>query len=606
MSKKIRENLSLFLNNYKKWQYVSCHSLIAVICCYITLSPIIADMGQDVFYLLCLLSLYTAQQFTKSWSIMKKIVTGKLQAIITLLLCLYTVLSVSGMFFLEDNYKANFPYPIVIYVPLSLIWIIPVACWLITVVYRLLINSCNTSSFLSLKQQVIAILILVCFYCIWLYAFNPAITSYDSEYFFHHAHVLGKEPMEDWHPPFYAMILSVLLKICDSVSFIIILQYITFSIVFVRCLQFLVQIGIKKKFVFGIYIIIGFGINNALLLTTLWIDIPYMICLLGLTLLIAKAVLVENACKSIFWHVYFIIASVGASMFRQNGLIVVLIICCILPFIIKAKRKMLVSSLLVLCTVLLIKGPVYNYYGVTSCPGLKYLALANDIISTYYAGEEVSDEVIEMAENIRSGYNNFKYNPYAATANTQALGKYSVIEFIEIYMQNFFSHPKTVLEAFIKRNSPCWSICKPIGSAANFTNYKLNFHGYHGEYSYPYRLENKLTKLLSDFCDNIANNSLANVFYWRSSIYILVLLYFLFCLWLLAKKQIHYYIPFLPIFFNNLTLFAASGWSDYRYYWPTFIISMFLNPYCAAAIHKIKENSNLREDTKNDNKEISR
>lgn len=37
--------------------------------------------------------------------------------------------------------------------------------------------------------------------------------------------------------------------------------------------------------------------------------------------------------------------------------------------------------------------------------------------------------------------------------------------------------------------------------------------------------------------------------------------------------------PFVPVIFNVAALFIGSGWSDYRYYWPTAIMSIFLFMY---------------------------
>ncbi len=47
----------------------------------------------------------------------------------------------------------------------------------------------------------------------------------------------------------------------------------------------------------------------------------------------------------------------------------------------------------------------------------------------------------------------------------------------------------------------------------------------------------------------------------------------------LKKKAAFYILPFIPIALNVFSLFVASGWSDYRYYWPSMLTAAILIPY---------------------------
>lgn len=46
-----------------------------------------------------------------------------------------------------------------------------------------------------------------------------------------------------------------------------------------------------------------------------------------------------------------------------------------------------------------------------------------------------------------------------------------------------------------------------------------------------------------------------------------------------GRSSIKYILPLLPVMFYVLSYAIASGWPDYRYYWPMMIISAFVIPY---------------------------
>ena len=109
-------------------------------------------------------------------------------------------------------------------------------------------------------------------------------------------------------------------------------------------------------------------------------------------------------------------------------------------------------------TLIIIDGPVYSFYKVQSVPGLKYIAMSNDIIGTYYDECDSSDDVMKMLNAITNNDpDHWEFNSYyISTYNSEALKDYSVPEFLSVYIRTFFEHPSEMANEFAKRNSEIW------------------------------------------------------------------------------------------------------------------------------------------------------
>ena len=97
------------------------------------------------------------------------------------------------------------------------------------------------------------------------------------------------------------------------------------------------------------------------------------------------------------------------------------------------------------------------------------------------------------------------------------------------------------------------------------------------QYSYPWRVQNSLSDVLSGISNRLSGNGVIYILAWRTGIYVLGILFLLY--FISKKKKMLYFIPFLPVLFNLFSLLAGSGWTDYRYYWPTAIMALFLMAY---------------------------
>ncbi|SFV03171.1 hypothetical protein [Butyrivibrio sp. INlla21] len=554
-------------------------SIFVTACCYLSLMPIMSIAGISVCVLTYLLSYISAKKIKENMECVSAITDTWWKKALIFLLFIYFNLTIYGVVFLEDNGMDGFIFSPKLYIPLALIWIIPLFLGFLALVSKMISISKFEASGLPRKWKVLGGIFLMLNYGLWLYAFNPCISSPDSSVLFNQAHQMLTVPMDNWHPPFYAIVLSLMLKICDSASFIIVVQCVAFSILVVCLTDFLLKIGCRPIIAYSVYFIMGLSFNNVMQMVTLWKDIPYMISITLLTFLLAQLIMQKFDVDKL-WHIKFILAMVFTSLFRQNGIMPTMAVSLFIIGItlIKKKYKFLISIACFVAIVLLIKGPVYSFYKVESKPGLKYLALANDILGTYYEGESSSEDVLIMVNKITDNDpDNFAYNPYYTKYSATALDSYSVPEFLKIYLDTFINHPRSMFIQIMRRNSVLWSIIKPAKEIASCVNYLGEMHVERCVYQYPKRVPNVFTDLFRKSTTGLTSNALVFIFAWRTAIYTLFLLGIL--LFAFIKKKVLSIIVFLPAIFNAISLYIASGWTDYRYYWPIAVMAIFIIPF---------------------------
>ncbi|MBO4701544.1 MAG: hypothetical protein J5625_02645 [Lachnospiraceae bacterium] len=580
---------------YEEIKIPTIFSIFATFCCFLSMTPMRSDAGLTVCVLLYILSYVSARLIVKTYKHSLTFIDTVWKKILTVVFFIYFNISIYGMVYLESNGLDGFKLPKAVYPLVSLVWVTPLFFGLLYVVSKLMSAPKKNGTGLSIKVQIIAFLLLMLNYGIWLYAFNPCISSVDSGVLYNQAHQMMTVPMINWHPPFYAIVLSFLLKICDSATFLVILQCIAFSVLIVRMTDYLLRSGCNRFIGIMLYLLWGFSFNNVIQMITLWKDIPYMISLTWLTFLLARFIKEKcNVSKS--WYIRFVIAMALTALFRQNGIlpaVAVAVFICVLG-IIKKKYFALVSVAAFLAIIIIIEGPVYKFYKVESRSGLKYFALANDIVGTYYLVDDPSDDVVEMVNEItENDPENFGYNSYYTTYNRNALGEYSVPGFLSVYVKTFFRHPKELTLQFMRRNSVLWSIIKPEEEFAVCTNYKRDHHSDEYTYSYPKRVPNNLTELFSKITDYLTDNSLVYLLAWRTGIYTIVLIAVY--LYAFCKKKPLSVLIYFPIVFNVLGLYAASGWSDYRYSWPIEVTALFIIPFMNCYLNESKTDESLKD-----------
>ena len=418
------------------------------------------------------------------------------------------------------------------------------------------------------------LLLLPAFYN--LLANNPGMSSPDtvSSMIENAKHLYG---MYDWHPAFYCMVLRVIQKVSDTTYAVIAVQYFFWAYVMNELLFYLRKRGMRENVLIGLACFSGFNAANLLNMNTIWKDIPYTLSLFWVFVILAKLSLdFEEYRKK--WYVYleFIVAMTGVCLYRKNGTVTFVLIVIAAVVVLRKNFKVLIAAAAAVTAVLVIKGPVYDYFRVVdSGQNGIYIGLGQDILGAYYAGGEVSEDTLAMITEMTDGNNDrYSYTP------TWSYAAYKIdvapMEFIRRYIDTFLKNPVLVARAVIDREDALWDIfigedsglycCNYIGTEDEDTRYSWN------EY-YPERHYVSLYTDMAAATGYTVATQWIDAIEWRCGLFILlgltVLLFAEF-----KRGPGKYLVMLAPMAGQIMSLLLSTGWSDFRYFWPMNLLNM--------------------------------
>lgn len=564
---------------YDKNKYPSIFTIVMLILSYYSVNKISAEISIIGTALLLVLCYITSQEFPKVGRSVTKLSIWEKIALI--FLWLYTTLAVVGVHILDEE-GVSFSH--IKYLVLSAVWIFPI-CALLYVKIKDFTEHRNityTTGF-ALTSRIVMFCVMVLFCTMFLIAFNPAVTSVDSEFCYSNASLIGKEPVPGDHPFFYLLLLGALEKVSKSISFLVVIQYSFFSLVFVGGINLLRRLGLPKWTCWLVYLFFGLGYNTIIQLVTLWKDIPYTASVLWVTILLAEIMVFPQKDIKPIWYFQFPVACVFMSALRHNGFIPITI-TLLFFFIVKRNKRINICIVVTFLLMLAVKYPLHDYLRIQDegYKGLEYSALASDIEYVYYHGGEVSKEGEELVFKLAD----YNFEEYSSTSwyvhnNYQNIGDYGIIEFLRIYLDSFIKNPVLMTKGILIRSNYAWTVEKPQNGRETCIATLTESHSYEDRLvlHIPHREDNFLTTIFTNIV-NIFNRSIfIHNIYWRVGIYNIFILSIFVILLMRRKKYAYFAIPFLPIILNTVVLVIACGWPNYRYYWPSMVLCGFLIPY---------------------------
>lgn len=469
----------------------------------------------------------------------------------------------------------------------SVVWVIPIFALFCCVLEGR--SSCASAQVKPIRRRrrlrtpiflILSGIMLLLPACYALYAFNPGISSPDSAFCMDAAHHLYG--MANWHPPFYCMLLKAILLLWDSTYLVILFQFAFWVFVLEDAFLFCRQRGISDGVLLLISLLMGINPANYIQLCTIWKDIPYGISLVWLTVALAKLVLRQE--NSILVYLEFVSASVFTFFLRQNGIVPCLLCLLAVVIIFRKDRKLRYSVGISILAIVLIRGPVYSALHIQKAGGGIYIGLSQDILGVYYAGGDVSDETMEMIRTlIDDNPENYSYSPYWSKASYDL--DVSMGEFIGNYVDTFRRHPVLMLRAILCRQDGYWDLfwgqdsilaVQEVNTSEGSINYTGTMDDSDTTWStyYPRRVVNNATERLSRLDDFIVFHELPKWLTWHTGQFFLAALWaFLDCLF---QRRRNLWLVFLPFAGQVLSLILSTGWSEFRYYWPLNLMTVFL------------------------------
>lgn len=395
---------------------------------------------------------------------------------------------------------------------------------------------------------------------------NPGISSVDSALTLaESAHSL--RGMDDWHPPFYCILLRLLITIWDSTYMVILAQYAFWLYVMLRLFFFARKQGVREGLLYAAALLAGLCPANYLHLNTIWKDIPYALSLLWLCVLLAKLCIGRQQAGRLIW-LELCAALVCTYFFRKNG-IVPFVLCALgLLAANRRRRKAWAAVLASAFIIALIQGPVYSALEVQRLGdrGI-YIGLGQDILGVYASGGQLSEKSTHvLTECIGGDPLDFDYRPTYASMNYDM--DIQMGEFIACYLDTFARNPLRMTSAVLAREDAAWSIFAGSGGEPALVNYAGtagNTPSWAG--LYPPRRYCSLAPAAQAFEGSILQSQWLSALVWRSGIWTLLALAAAVLL-LLRGQLLRYGLILLPFAGHLLGLVLSTGWSDFRYFWP--------------------------------------
>lgn len=420
-----------------------------------------------------------------------------------------------------------------------------------------------------------------------LYAFNPAISTWDTAHCLSFAHHI--KGMQDWHPPIYVCFLKVILKIWDSTYAVVLVQLFFWTYVMLEGILFLRAKGHNDSTLLIAALLVASNAANYLHICTIWKDVPYALAILWLTILIARIVLEEKASQKYFIYAELFLALFMVGMMRQNGIVAFILTGVILIVVFHKNRKILVSVVLSFLGIICVKGPFYHYLDIQPMQaGIIYTGLGQDVLGVYYAGGDISADTMDMvismtAENPAE----YAYNPYFASSSAVDISKW---KFIANYLDTFVRNPITMIRAVLCRQDVMLDVFDGQDNFVPWVNYTgtieedPNWRAF-WEDTYAKRKENAFTYRLSEITAYTAQNQLIRVVVWRAGLAVFFALASMFLVGIKWKNR-KVFLIYIPLAGHMMSLVLSSGWSDFRYYWPINLMVFFICLLVPVRVHR--------------------
>lgn len=503
--------------------------------------------------------------------------TRKTLVVLTALYVSFATVGSMGIMYPVDR-RISIGRIVVVFV--NFIWNLGMIAVIIHLAYR---RKGRTKEIIECGLSVCEYLILGCVIIIpltiMLVAFNPGICSYDTNLCLSiYAHNLSE--MLDNQPFFYVLFLKCIISVVDSTYVIVFIQILMWCAVWLEAFVFLnkrLRVGFKS--LLGLSILISINSANLLYVITIWKDIPYTICILLATILIAELI---SDCEINMWFCCKLIMSlVGIFLFRKNGPVVYLfVLAALVCYQVKNKRvfKNLFGGIVISVGIIwLIECPIYGYYGIKEDKdgiGTMYIGMSQELFAAYEYGN-VSEETQNML-NVLANNNleEYAYNPYWANAAYNLDVK--PIYFIKCYIDSFVKNPRIMIKAILLRQDCLWNVFPGENSWVNLVNY---FGGWDGtiewkEY-YPARNWTEFSSYIGDIVSYPGKDSTMNIIVWRSGLHIVIMFMIMVSFYVVYGTCMDIYSIF-PVLGQAVSLFLSTGWADFRYYWSINVVTLFI------------------------------
>lgn len=308
----------------------------------------------------------------------------------------------------------------------------------------------------------------------------PGVMTVDS--LNQYGQIIGQLPMSNHHPwvhtqlirLFYELGMALTGDAITGLGLFTIFQMLVMADIFAYLTGTLTALHVRPGICFAVLAFYSLLPYNAIYMVTMWKDILFSGMVLLFSTILFRFLIaflykdkMENSIRvTAGTYVLYTIAGFGMCLFRSNGFHAFLLT---LPFLLlcfrKVWKKHVFVNVIILLSVLFIKGPVMNYAQVASPDFVEALSIPIQLTARVYAdGEPVSEEDNEMwnrimdTSKIPETYESFcsdHMKNLIRTGDASYLETHK-IEYLKLWLRFGLSHPLAYLRGYIDATKGYW------------------------------------------------------------------------------------------------------------------------------------------------------
>lgn len=405
---------------------------------------------------------------------------------------------------------------------------------------------------------------------VYLIAYWPGGFSSDNTYQWRQ--ITGDSAFSDWHPALHTILLWLLTRIANDLSFVVAVQALFYALAVGYLTATLYRFRVPRVLVAltALYLSASPGISNLLLFP--WKDCVFAICVLVL----AAQLFALHASRGAWLTRKRNVLALGAvlclcAIMRHNGVALVLAVCVwLLISFPKRFIRLICAMLAAACLFLFVKGPVYGAFDVekTQTRIDELIGLPLTVLSHIYveAPESLSADIVTFLEDVaprdiytehhRAGdWNETKwYMGYIYTDRP-----YSVPEIFSFTLRAMLAEPALGLEALgLLWQMPMWPVSDAYWRIAPY------LEPYAEALGYTKNLNPLLVRVLNALCRYTSVPALAWAI-WLPGFWLMAIM--VFCVLFARKRPLSALLmPAMLIAYHLATCVMLSSSTDYRFF----------------------------------------
>ena len=378
---------------------------------------------------------------------------------------------------------------------------------------------------------------------------------------------MGREAISNNNPILYALILKLFLNIGIMIkSEYLGIQLFSIAQVLVMsgAISYFIYLLYKKKISMKYIVLITafFGIFKLIPVyaISIWKDTPFCIALFLYIVLIME--IIYNNAKNLEKPggiIHYVILSILVAFLRNNGIYVIFLTTLVLLIVYRKSvlnklRALSISSILTIILCLIVQGPVYRHYNLTTSFVESLGVPIQQMCYVVADNGDITEEQLEFINNMCPiEVIKEKYNPcivdkikWDESFNNEFLEE-NKAEFFKTWFQIFLKNPSSYVKAYLLNTIGFWDVNKSTNDGyANMTMW--------------WNVESELQYKQEDVIKNITDVSIRKVLEIKTTISSAVFLFIMLTgiVITIYKKRYKNLIIFMPMFLTWLTVMIAA------------------------------------------------